>query len=197
MGSFERIAGICGIAAPVVALSMIGLALSQASWFSWTGNALSDLGVGDTAMIFNFGLILGGILAAVLAFGLSTSLLRDLIGRVGSAAFLSATLALICIGIFPENAGKIHYVVSVAFFVMVPISMIVLGVALVRSDRKGDRLHASLIIILAIIASLAWVLPHDGVAIPEIISSVAGAIFIGIFGFRMLYGNPSSQTYPG
>jgi hypothetical protein len=63
--------GLFGIISPILAFILISLAISQASsWFSWTGNALSDLGVHkESAVLFNSGLIIGGILSIVFAFG--------------------------------------------------------------------------------------------------------------------------------
>jgi len=67
-----KISGACGILTPIVAFTCIFLAIASYPEFSWTGNALSDLGVqeGVTAVLFNSGLIFSGILALIFASGL-------------------------------------------------------------------------------------------------------------------------------
>ncbi|MEM4733673.1 MAG: hypothetical protein QXD70_04005, partial [Candidatus Bathyarchaeia archaeon] len=52
-----KISGICGLLTPLMAFSCIFLAIYFAPEFSWTHNALSDLGVmpGVTAALFNYG----------------------------------------------------------------------------------------------------------------------------------------------
>jgi len=64
-----KISGVSGVLAPLVAFTLISLAITSHPQFSWTGNALSDLGVveGVTAVLFNSGLIIGGILAIIFA----------------------------------------------------------------------------------------------------------------------------------
>ena len=184
----RKASGVCCLTAPIVALSMIGLAVSEAPWFSWSEDALSDLGVGDTAPIFNLGLILGGVLLLLAAPGLAILVFKDRMARIGVALFTLACIWLACIGIFPESAGRIHFIVSVGFFTFLSLSLIVLGLAMARSKARWDRFHALLALVLGITAAVAWTLPHRGVAIPEIISSVAGSVWIASLGVRLLQG---------
>ena len=77
-----NLAGICGILLPFVFFTGILIAISYSPWFKWTHNALSDLGVkGISALIFNNGLIFGGLLAFIFSIGLikilSNPLLRE------------------------------------------------------------------------------------------------------------------------
>jgi len=60
---------LCGLAAPGVGLGTVLLATLLAPWFSWTGNALSDLGHPSraTAPLFNGGMALAGLLALAFA----------------------------------------------------------------------------------------------------------------------------------
>jgi hypothetical membrane protein len=46
-----RLARLSGTVAPVVAFGAILLATVLAPWFSWTGDALSDLGVPATSAV--------------------------------------------------------------------------------------------------------------------------------------------------
>jgi len=183
----RRASGICSLIAPIVGLSMVGLSVSKAPWFSWNENALSDLGVGSTASTFNSGLIAGGALGLLGAPGLAILVFKGRLARIGAALFALACMWLICIGVFPESAGRIHFIVSVGFFTFLSLSMIVIGLAVLRSKARRDRLYALLTLVLGATAALAWTLPHEGVAIPEAISSVAGSIWIASLGVRLLH----------
>jgi len=175
-----------GFFAPAAGLSMVLIAVYSAPWFSWTRNALSDLGVGDTAPVFNSGLIVAGLFGIVFALGLGRFIFTSKSGRAGTIAMMFSCIALVSIGIFPESAGRIHYWVSVAFFVSLPISMFILAGAMAISDFRRNMPFILLTVILAVVAAVPWGLPHDGVAIPEIISSVAGSVWFCVFGWRLL-----------
>jgi hypothetical membrane protein len=71
-----RLAGISGIMASTLPIIMIlGSTVLEKS-FSWNKNALSDIGVSQTAWLFNSSLIIGGILNLLLAIGL-----RNFLGK--------------------------------------------------------------------------------------------------------------------
>jgi hypothetical membrane protein len=168
----------------LVVLSLIGLAIARSPWFSWTGNALSDLGAHEAAAIFNSGLILGGIIFSVFAVGLWESLWGKALGRVGGLMALLTAIALCAIGIFPETAGEIHLYASLAFFLLLPVSLWLVGAALVQ---LGERRLGALVVIAGVVALAVWALPWPAVAIPEIISSFAAAassIALGVRLFR-------------
>ncbi len=66
-----RVAGICGIFIPVVIFTCLWLSIASSPWFTWTQHALSDLGIqANTAALFNYGMILGGILTLIFSLGL-------------------------------------------------------------------------------------------------------------------------------
>jgi hypothetical membrane protein len=118
-----RMGGASGIVAPLLAFTCILIAIASYPRFSWTNNALSDLGVvsGLTGPLFNFGLLGAGILALNFAvFGLFAYIGKRLVGKIGCAIFVAASVALIAIGVLNENFAEIHVVVSVAFFVFMP-----------------------------------------------------------------------------
>jgi len=181
-----KVAGICGVAGPLVALSFIAVSILRAPWFSWTGNALSDLGArAPSSCLFNTGLILGGILIGVFAVGLRWSLRGKALGNVGGLTLLLMAAALCAVGIFPETAGDIHNYVSIAFFVMLVISLWLVGAALVQLHERNSGL---LVIIAGVVAAAVWALPWPAVAIPETISSLAASacsIALGVRLFRL------------
>ncbi len=169
-----RLAGLCGVAAPVVALSCIFLAVSLSPWFSWTANALSDLGVGGAAWVFNSGLMAGGILTMVFASGLLVAFRGRALGRVGAVLLFFDAVALFGIGLFSEAAGAIHGYFSVAFFVLLPLALFLLGASMVRA---GSRKFGFFTLSAGILAVLPWTFGWDGVAVPEAISALAASVW--------------------
>ena len=108
-----RIAGICGISTPIVIFICIGFAISYSPWFRWTKHALSDLGVeGISALFFNSGMIIGGILVLIFSLGL----IKTLSNKTGAYILSLSSLSLFGIGIFPETVYTIHFITSAAFF---------------------------------------------------------------------------------
>ncbi len=185
-----RISGVCGILAPIVAFSCIFLAIAFYPEFSWTGNALSDLGVqeGVTAILFNSGLIVSGILSLIFASGLFIFLRDKLLGKIGAFISVLSFLALIAIGVFPENVKPTHYYVSVAFFVLLPIAMLVIGATFLLMARVKMSLFTFL---AAIIAAVVWGIQFSihfvpNVAIPETVSAFSALTWSIFLGFKML-----------
>jgi hypothetical membrane protein len=180
-----------GIAAPVVAFTCIIIAIVSYPSFSWTNNALSDLGVvpGLTSLIFNFGLFASGFLALIFAvFGLAKYFMNSLVGKVGSGFFGAATIALMAIGVFNESFSPTHYLVSVAFFVLAPIALFILATAFWLDKRKKI---AAFTIIVAVVSAMPWLLLFEfnyvpNVAIPEAVSGLAISIWTVKLGSEML-----------
>jgi hypothetical membrane protein len=90
--------------------------------------------------------------------------------------------------VFNESFGYVHYLVSVAFFVSLPLSLAVF-VAAFWSD--GKRRLSVFTLALAVVAALVWGLELTiqfvpGVAIPETISGVAGVVWVWTLSFSML-----------
>lgn len=185
-----KIFGVCGIVTPVVAFACILLAIAYCPPFSWTNNALSDLGVqeGVTSILFNVGLTISGILAAVFGFGLGGSFRGKTLGLGGAVLFLLAAVSLAAIGVFNENYKPMHLYASVAFFVLFPLSTLVIAAAFL--NQRQMRLGLFTFTIAAIAAS-PWIAYFavryvEGVAIPETISALAASAWAIVLGERML-----------
>jgi len=190
MSGALKIAGVCGFAAPIVALTFILAAIASWPQFSWVNNALSDLGVqsGATAWLFNSGLVVSGVLFAVFAAGLFRLVGKRAVGRVGAAILFLACVALILIGVFNENFRPTHYYVSVAFFVLMPISLLVLTVGF---WLEGQRRLSALTLVVAVVAAAVWILQFlfnyvANVAVPEFVSGFAAALWTEAVSYRML-----------
>jgi hypothetical membrane protein len=177
-----RIAGLCGIAAPPVAFSCIFLAVSLSPWFSWSANALSDLGMREGAWVFNSGLIATGVLSMVFAVGLWMAFKGQVIGRAGAVLLLTDAFALFGIGVFSEAAGAIHMYFSVAFFVLFPLSLFLFGASAIVA---GSWKLGFFTIAAGVVAAIPWVFRWNGVAIPELISALAASSWSMVRGVRL------------
>ena len=187
----QQIGAAAGFATPIVAFTCISLAILSWPQFSWTNNALSDLGVvpGITAPLFNSGLVAAGVLAFCFAvLGVYSFMSQRLVGKVGSAFFAASTVALICIGIFNENFSPTHYLVSVAFFTLAPLGLFILTGAFWRNRQRG---LAAFTVAVGVVAAVPWILQLTleyvpKVAIPEAISSVAVSVWAVVLSVEML-----------
>jgi hypothetical membrane protein len=195
-----RTAGILGVLTPIVAFTCIIASTQLASSFSWTDNALSDLGVmpGTTALLFNTGLIVGGALAAIFAIGLYLTFERSILGKIGAIILLLSTLALISIGIFTERFKPTHLYVSVAFFALFPISMLILSTSFFMSN---DRKRAMFTLAVALFAAAVWALEFTikyvpGVAIPETLSALGASCWTIVLGFNMIDNRRHRENSP-
>ncbi len=194
----RRVGAVAGFAAPVLAFACIVTAIAFYPSFSWTDNALSDLGVvaGVTGPLFNFGLIAAGVLALVFAvWGLFSFSGKSRVSRVGSLVFAAASAALVCIGVFNENFSPTHYLVSVAFFTLAPIALFILTCGFYLNRRKG---LAAFSVAIGIIAALPWILQFTinyvpRVAIPEAVSALAVSAWAILLSTKMLQKENVSQ----
>jgi len=186
----QRVGAVCGFIVPIVAFGCIGLAIVFYPDFSWTGNALSDLGVvsGVSAPVFNLGLVVAGLLCFFFAaLGLFNCFKYAVVGRLGAVVFAVASVWLMAIGVFNESFWPVHFVVAVLFFVTLPVALLVLTVTLYQARKVFLTVFT---LASFFIAALPWVLycfvPYvPNVAIPETISSIAGSIWIIILSYRM------------
>lgn len=188
---YLKIGSALGIAAPIVAFSCIIIAIVSYPAFSWTNNALSDLGVisGVTGPVFNFGLVASGFLGLLFAvFGLVIYFRKSLVGKVGSGFFAAATVALMAIGVFNESFSPTHYLVSVVFFTLAPIALFILTGAF---GLNRQRKMAAFTIAVAILAALPWLMLFafnyvPNVAIPEAASGLALSVWTIVLGKKFL-----------
>jgi len=129
---------LCGLLGAIAFLTLYLIAMSMDDQYVFGRNYLSDLGVSDGALAFNSGLIIAGALYIVFAvLGLAPSLGRDIVGRLGAWLLVISGALLISIGIFTENAGDIHRVISVAFFLETLVAIGIVDLGLFRTKSLG------------------------------------------------------------
>ncbi|MEM1601030.1 MAG: DUF998 domain-containing protein [Sulfolobales archaeon] len=150
----------------VIPLLLIGVAALTSGWFNMFNNALSDLGHAvrsNVAVIFNLGLALGSLFILLFAIAYSTRF-----NKLMSILLVLTAFFLNLIAIFDEVYGRLHFIVSVAFFISV-------GVLLIGYSITFKKYITSLLA-LAISAS-SWYLYFnyrvpEGAAIPELVSII-------------------------
>ncbi|MCK5301857.1 MAG: DUF998 domain-containing protein [Candidatus Thorarchaeota archaeon] len=177
--------------APLFALTCIAIAILISPDFSWTGNALSDLGhyirtdIGPNpvvrAIIFNVGLTVTGIVMVYYIIWLFRQL-NDLPTKIGIIPYVIASVFLTAIGIFSENFSPTHYIVSVGFFFSFPWAMWFIGLSWLRFRKLWW--FALISLALPFISIYLWwgtfagVMPWTGVALPEILTSLTAIMWI-------------------
>lgn len=107
-----------GILAPITVILFVSLAISQYPGFSLIENWLSDLGVGETSIIFNIGIILGGLFTLIFAIGFRKV-------SKGSYLLIVGSVALIGVGLFPSSTGIYHFMFAVIFFDFTILSLLI------------------------------------------------------------------------
>jgi hypothetical membrane protein len=139
---------------------------------------------GFSAAVFNSGLVFSGFLLSVFSTSLTHLLPEGLLSRIGRGLFSLASVDLCLIGIFSENFGVLHFYVSVLFFTLLPLSLILMGVSLIKSSlykRLGFIALLSSVFTIGV-----WLLTWGGVAIPEFISALMGSVWCVVAGFYLI-----------
>ena len=179
-----KIAGLCGLLLPIVVFTSIAIAMSHSPWFDWSRHALSDLGIHEmSAIFFNSGMIIAGILIFIFALGL----IKILSNKIGGYLLLLASLSLIGIGIFPESVYTAHFIVSASFFILLAFSLISIGITLKKNKfEQRMSLLAFLFAIIALLSTL-FLIPWKGIAIPESLSCFPAFVWCMVYGIKMLF----------
>jgi hypothetical membrane protein len=190
MNNHLKIAGIAGLVTPFLTFGLILSAIASWPPFNWSNNALSDLGVqsGNTALLFNSGLVIGGLLFLISATGLFPFISKKVVGKVGAAVLVLATVSMIGIGIFNENYSPTHYILSVAFFMLFPIAMLVLvGAFWIEGKRKLSLFTLAMALVAGVVWGLQLAIRYvPNVAIPEFVSGLFGAAWTMTISYLML-----------
>ena len=111
-----EIAAWIGTIAPICALVSMGFSIALSPWFSWTQNALSDLGVSKVAPIFNSGLILTGILTSIFAIAYAKAEQEDNISLTGAVVLLFMGISTVGVGVFTEAFLGMHILFAFSCF---------------------------------------------------------------------------------
>ena len=175
-----RIAGISGIIASTLPLIMIFASTMLEKSFSWNKNALSDIGVSQTAWLFNIALIIGGLLNLLFAFGLRNYLGKIRWLKIGVSLLIVSSISLLLVGVFTENYSIIHALVALGYLLLAPVAIICIGQE-VKSKKFGKvSLTLGIIALLTIfgLPVITFVVNLQiGFAVPEFAESLLLSIW--------------------
>lgn len=183
---FARISGIIGSILPLI---LIFTATILEKTFSWNRNALSDIGVSQTAWLFNSTLIVSGLLNLLFSLGLRSYLGKNRRLKIGTSLVITGNVCLALVGVLTEDYIIPHSIVALGFLLLTPIGIIYIG-----STEKGNQ-FGKVSLILGIIALLALVvLPliayilnlQIGIAVPEFSESLMLSIWTFLVSLRLL-----------
>lgn len=136
--SLEVAGTACGILGPAAFLTLYIVAMAGDPGYTFFGNYLSDLGVGPAAWAFNSAVIVAGALGVAFALlGLRPALEPGISSLVGVATVVVGSVFLILVGVFTEDAGHLHVVVSLGFFGSMEIGLFFLSYSLYMTDAMG------------------------------------------------------------
>lgn len=217
---FTAIAGICGVLFFIIFFGQLLLMAAFSPGFSWTANWISDLGgtvaadseiplfkrpVADTPMtasVYVVGGIISGIVMLVFALGLWKSILTP-VGRIGSLAFIIASIAQICDGVFPEPTGLSHMLETTFLYLLAPMAIFYIAAAMIQSSQKSIGYLVTILGVISLLqlTSLMWILEVEFStyfsaaiyfrATVQMISMLAIGIFSIIFGVKMYNKAPN------
>lgn len=180
--NLKKLAALCGLAGPITVFALIFYSVSMAPWFSWTENALSDLGVDEKAGLpFNSALILGGILYAIFTIGFGVTQPKNMLKETGLCLMFMDAAALCAMGVLPENIKPWHVYASVAFFVLIPLSQFAVGSAFLAEKNRKLGLFT---VLLGLVCTAIWGYRWKAVAIPEAIAAFALAVWIVVLSLK-------------
>ena len=173
---------LLGIIGPLVAIFFIFLSIILSPWFSWENNALSDLGnsvISDVAYLFNFGLLLSGFLTIIYSI---TSFMKY--AKFTSYFLILTGLSLQLVSTFDEVYGMLHLQISILFFAALGFTSVSYII-----EKRSVLAVAALIIGLASWVLFGLKIYSTGIAVPEIISSMATASWLVISALRIYLNN--------
>jgi len=160
--------------------------------FSWSSNALSDLGVSQVANVYNCSLILVGILNLIFAIGFVRVYAKSALFYLGGILLILGGGSLSLVGVFTQAYGFLHLYVSLGYFVLFPMAMILVGLAFIRMNMQTKgylSILAGIIALLVILSALTlqWhTLLGLGFAVPEIVEAVVIAVWIVWMGVSLV-----------
>ncbi|MGC8609288.1 MAG: DUF998 domain-containing protein [Thermoplasmata archaeon] len=170
-----RCMSIFGMIGPVLAITLILTNIMVSPWFSWSRNALSDLGVNRYGYLFNSAIILEGLFN--IFFVLSLKLLK--IRNFTAYALIISGISLLLVGVFNEDHPPFHLIFALIYFVLFPISIIIFSLYLrkVQSLLSYTGLAVSVISLIDIIIGIGFVFHYVrivgvGLSVPEFIEAV-------------------------
>ncbi|HKJ96476.1 MAG TPA: DUF998 domain-containing protein [Thermoplasmataceae archaeon] len=198
---FSKAFFVAGIIGPLVTIILTVTDTFISPWFSWTQNALSDLGVNRYSYLFNYSLIFEGVMNFLFALGL-----MNFYGlkKLTVVSLIISGLSLSMVGIFVETYHPFHLVFALVYFILFPLAIIMFSREIGREhpiqSRTGYALSAASLVTIIIGVAVAFGFIGNasiGLAIPEMVEAVllgGWSVYIGSWSLTM--GSQSGASNP-
>jgi hypothetical membrane protein len=162
-----RLAEYLAYSMPIIFVVGLAYVVSQNPWFSFTHNALSDMG----SLHNPKGYIFNDLVMTTAAVGFGAAVLFMTKGHAYLLPFAMAALFLV--GVFPEEL-KWHGPSAVLFYLLALLDITVVGLKMYASGSGAGALWSILgmltLITIVLMAKYRW--PVRGLAVPELIGAV-------------------------
>ncbi|MBV0923175.1 DUF998 domain-containing protein [Halomicroarcula limicola] len=180
-GSLEEFGGWAGVASVVSTNAAIAGATLASPSFAWGDHALSNLGQpGDpvatpvTTLLFDGGLVLGGLVGLLFSYALWTGS-TNLVERLAALPLCVALLGMVGVGVFPYTQ-PLHGPAAITLYLasMVAMAVYAVGNALAGATERA----AGTVALVALHVGVWWWwlsgggLSRGGLAIPELLGSL-------------------------
>ncbi len=167
-----------GLVAAWIAYPLIAASIILSPWFSFYDDALSDLGnygrQGGVALIFNAGLIIAGIFAAIAGVAIARAM-KTRWALPWTILLSLSGMNLVLVGVFSMDLGLIHWAVSVSLFTLFGLTMLVYAATSPKLRAGWLGFYAGCAAVASIVIwSFSW--PWRGVAIQE----TAAALLVSV-----------------
>lgn len=202
MTDLRRIGGAAALASAAAGFAGLGAALAMSPWFSWSADALSDLGHPreTSSGVFNAGLLASGVLFVVMAAVLVRTLPQGTRAKAAGAMLAAGGASLSLIGIITEAWGTPHFVVSFTYFTFVPMGMVLTAWASPGRARFGRVTWAASVASwafgISILTAIAFEAPFTSQAVPELAASLINGCWAVAVGLELLRA-PAAPPTPG
>jgi hypothetical membrane protein len=184
-----RLGGVCGILGSILPLVMVLTATFLSSWFSWNTNALSEMGVGEQAALFNGAVLIGGALNFLFALGLNHHLNEGKLTLSGVVLIMISSVSLALVGLFTIDYLFLHGIAAFGYFMLTPVGFLLIGFG--TKERTIRKLSfacgiAALFAILVLPVLILALSLKIGFAVPELIESLVISIWTLPISARLL-----------
>ncbi|WXG41693.1 MAG: DUF998 domain-containing protein [Candidatus Freyarchaeum deiterrae] len=108
--------------------------------YSMTSQAISELGIGPSAFMFNVGLIIAGILGIPVFPGLQGLFRGSIIAKIAAVFGAIGAVGAIGVGLFPMILTPYHGLFAFTFFICSGVAIVLLSIKIFRSTTVPKAL---------------------------------------------------------
>ncbi|MEK6958691.1 MAG: DUF998 domain-containing protein [archaeon] len=182
--AFFALIGLAIIFASIV-VSMFLYSNDLQAYYDFSGQYLSELGVGNVALLFNLGLIAGSFCIIPFFFFLhksGASFLRQLASYLGMAAFIF----LIGVGLFPLNSIDMHRFTAMMFIFCASITSGIISTETLFHPKKAPLSFIIMFSLLGFTSCIVGIILLVAMNVP-LMQKLAIALFMSWLGAFLLH----------